>query len=214
MTKPAEFPGYRECDKIPGVDVAAYAEIVLDPENPTGIALDSTWGYNRLDLESIVKAGETVTHLELAPTNNPTVLRYHREDGEIDCVTGDELSRITSMRLLKDVAQGTAPSDGVVYMYNGTTNLFEVYDLKTVLGDLNILIGRIQAQITAIDGRLTTVEEKLVPPADAPNDVSLVFGNINHYSDKDYTGSNTLNKNHGLYTHTLATDVLDDLASS
>ena len=158
MTKPAEFPGYRECDKIPGVDVAAYAEIALDPENPTGIALDSTWGYNRLDLESIVKAGETVTHLELAPTNNPTVLRYSKEDGGIDCVPGDELSRIISMQLLKDVDQSQPIINGAAYIYNETTGKFEPFEIVSAIGDINALINRLQAQITALGNRITDIE--------------------------------------------------------
>ena len=212
-TIPASFPGYEPCDKLPGAYVDAYADVKLDPENPTGIILDTTWGEVKLDLKTIVKAGETVTHLELAPETDPTVIRYKNEAGDYECITGDELSRIVSMSLLKDVSQTTAPSDGDVYVYNGVTNLFEPFDLKTALGDLSTLIGRLQAQITALDNRLTVVENKLTPPADAPNDVKVCFGNINHISDKDYTGSNTLNKSHGLYTHTLATDVLDDRGS-
>lgn len=221
MTDLVKLPGYEPCEKIDPCEVNAYVSLKLDPENPTGVILDSSWGEVPVDLKSIVKAGETITRLELAPENNPTVVRYFREDGGIDCITGDDLSRIISMKLLKDVDQSTVPMDGDVYQYDGTTNLFEPFDLKTALSDINTFIGRLQQsivnlqnQITAIDGRVTAIETKLTPPADAPSGVGVVFGNINVYGDKDYTGSNTLNKNHGLYTHTLATDMLDDLVAS
>lgn len=214
MTDPVSFKGYEPCEKIDPCDVNAYVSLRLDPENPTGVIIDSSWGEVPVDLKSIVKAGETITHLELAPEGNETVVRYFREDGGIDCITGDELSRIISLQLLKDVSQTNTPSDGDVYIYNGTTNLFEPFDLNTALGDLATTINRLNQEITNLKARVTTIETKLTPPTDAPNDVKVVFGNINEYADASYTGSNTLNKNHGLYTHTLATDTLDDIVSS
>lgn len=213
-TIPGAFVGYEPCDRIPGAYIDAYTDIKLDPENPTGIILDTTWGEAKLDLKTIVKAGETITHLELAPDTNPTVIRYKNEAGDYECISGDELSRIISLQLLKDVDQTTPPANGDCYVYNATTGLFETFPLSTTLGDLNTLINRLQAQITALSARVSILEEKLTPPVDAPEGVKVAFGNINVISDKDYTGSNTLNKNHGLYTHTLATDVLDDLVAS
>lgn len=213
-TIPAAFPGFEACDKLPGAYVDAYAEVKLDPENPTGIILDTTWGEVKLDLKTVVKAGETVTHLELAPESNPTVIRYKNEAGDYECISGDELSRIISMQLLKDVSQTTPPSDGDVYVYNGVTNLFEPFDLKTALGDLTTLLNRFNQELTNIKNRLTALETKLTPPADAPDDVAVCFSNINHLSDVNYTGSNTLDKSHGIYSHTLSEDRLDDLVSS
>lgn len=205
MTKPAEFPGYRECDKIPGVDVAAYADIVLDPENPTGIALDSTWGYNRLDLESVVKAGETVTHLELAPTNNPTVLRYFKEDGGIDCIPGDELSRIISMQLLKDVDQTQPIQNGAAYVYNETTGKFEPFEIVSALGDINTVINRLSTRITNLENRLSDIEA-IIPFWPSDKTMKLARGTINLYSD--YT--NTNDKTDGLFTHDKSVDKTND----
>ena len=79
MVCPADFPGYEKCEKIDPCAVDAYVSLSLDPENPTGVILDSSWGTQRLDLESIVKAGETITHMELVPEDNPTAIRYTRE---------------------------------------------------------------------------------------------------------------------------------------
>lgn len=205
-TLPASFPGYQECDKLDPKWIDAYVEIKLDPENPTGIILDSSWGEIKLDLLSIVKAGETITHLELAPEDDPTVIRYINEAGDYECITGDELSRIISLHLLKDIDQSKTLENGDVYVYNSSTHLFEPYDVLTAVTNLNTYLGRLEAEITNIKNRLTTIEGKLTPPADAPNDVKVAFGNINVYSDV----SNTDLKTSGLYTHTLATDVTND----
>lgn len=204
-TCPADFPGYEKCEKIDPCEVDAYVSLDLDPENPTGVILDSSWGTVRVDLESIVKAGETITHMELVPENNPTAIRYTRESGEVDCITGDELSRIISMQLLKDVDQTTPPSDGDVYMYNGQTNLFETYDLKSVAGDLNIYLGRLEQEITNIKNRLTDIENLIY---NYPEDkvTKIPRGDINLYSD--YTNTNS--KAHGFFTHDPATDVAND----
>jgi len=225
-TCPADFPGYEKCEKIDACEVDAYVSLDLDPENPTGVILDSSWGTVRVDLESIVKAGETITHMELVPENNPTAIRYTRESGEVDCITGDELSRIVSMHLLKDVDQTTPPSDGIVYMYNGNTNLFENYDLKTVIGGINATILQIQGtlvnlqnQITAIGNRVTTLENKVTTLETKVSDIEgLIYnypadkttkiprGDINLYSD--YTNTNS--KAHGFFTHNPNTDVAND----
>ena len=204
-TLPASFPGYQECDKLDPKWVDAYVEIKLDPENPTGIILDSSWGEFKLDLMSIVKAGETVTHLELAPSDNPTVIRYTNEHGEYECITGDELSRIVSLHLLKDVDQTTPPSDGITYVYNGTTNLFEPYDIKTAITNLNTYLGRLEAEITSIKNRLTDIENLIY---NYPQDkvTKIPRGDINLYSD--YTNSNS--KAHGFFTHDPNTDVAND----
>lgn len=205
MTKPAEFPGYRECDKIPGVDVAAYAEIVLDPENPTVIALDSTWGYNRLDLENVVKAGETVTHLELAPTNNPTVLRYKNESGEYDCVAGDDLSHIISMQLLKDVDQTQPIQNGATYVYNENTGKFEPFEIVSTVASINVALNRLNTEITAIKNRISDIES-LIYNYPADKTTKIPRGDVNLYSD--YTNTNS--KAHGFFTHDPNTDAAND----
>lgn len=204
-TCPSEYPGYDECEKIDALDVAAYFDLSLDPENPTGIIFESSWGEIKLDLKSIVKAGETITHLELAPEDNPTVIRYQNEAGDYECITGDELSRIISLHLLKDVDQTTPPSDGITYVYNGTTNLFEPYDIKTAITNLNTYLGRLEAEITSIKNRLTDIENLIY---NYPQDkvTKIPRGDINLYSD--YTNTNS--KDHGFFTHDPNTDVAND----
>ena len=120
------------------------------------------------------------------------------------------------MRYLKDVDQSTAPSDGIVYMFNNQTGMFEPYDLKTTIGNINTAITNINAAINNLKNRVSILEEKLTPPAGAPDNVRVVFGNINDYSDPNVVISEgsgtvtTLDKTHGLYSHALASNAYGD----
>ena len=216
MSTIADFNRIEDCDKIDPLCIDAYTDFDYDPENETGICLHTPWGGNCLDLTNIVKNAETCTTLYLSPEGDPNCLVYEPECGDNICIHGDDLSRIISMQYLKDVSQETPPSDGIVYMYNGETKLFEAYDLKTVISNLNIPIQDIEAAITNLQNRVIALELKLTPPSDAPDDVKVVFGNINEYSDPNVVISEgsgtvtTLDKTHGLYTHTLASNAYGD----
>lgn len=206
MVTPITSLKRKECELIPGVRVAAYTDIRLDPDNPTGIILDTTWGETHLDIRGIVKNGETVTRLYLAPEEAPTVLKYEREDGQIDCITGDELSRIVSLQLLKDVDQATPPSDGIVYQYDESTQLFEPFDLKTFVTNTNLAIGRLQAAVTSLTNRLNDIE-RAIYGWDNDKNTPIARGNINAYGDITNNNSHA----HGIFTHDPSTDVVDDL---
>lgn len=216
MSTIADFNRIDDCNKIDPLCIDAYTDFELDPDNDTGLCLHTPWGGECLDLESIVKAGETLTTLYLSPEEDPNCLVYEPERGDNICIHGDDLSRIISMRYLKDVDQTTSPSDGIVYMYNSQTKLFEPYDLKTAITNINNAISNITQTIANHESRLQTIEQKLTPPADAPDNVKVVFGNINDYSDPNVVineGSGTvttLDKTHGLYTHTLASNAYGD----
>ena len=216
-----QFNSKDKCEKIQACDVNADVTIYLDPENPTGVILDSSWGIVKLDLRSIVKAGETVTRLELAPDTNPTAIRFIREDGEYDCITGDEISRMVSLTLLKDVDQSTAVADGDVYIYDGPHNVFEPFDLGTFVSDTETIIGRLQARIETLENkvadledavadhetRITNLETAVAKPEGIPSTARLVYGNINLISDN--TNNNV--RTSGFFTHSVLTDVENDL---
>lgn len=217
MTTPIESFNRKECELIPGVKVNAYTDLYLDPENPTGIILDTTWGLSKVDLKSVVKAGETITHLYLAPEDNPEGLCYEKEDGTTDYIPGDELSRIISMRLLKDVDQSKTMTGGNVYMFNSTTNMFEPYPLQTFVNNTNQhltnidnSITNLQNQITALGTRVTNLEARMTAVENRISDIEgLIYNypadkttkipraNINIISD--YT--NTDNRNWGVFSH-------------
>ena len=232
MSTIADFNRIEDCDKIDPLCIDAYVDFELDPDSDTGLCLHTPWGGECLDLTRIVKAAETCTTLYLSPEENPNCLVYEPEEkcGDNICIHGDDLSRIISMQYLKDVSQETAPSNGIVYMYNSQTKLFEPFDLATALSNINTQINNINSAINnhqnRLDAhedlivnhgnRLNIIEEKLTPPADAPVNVKVVFGNINDYSDPNVVineGSGTvtsLDKTHGLYTHTLASNAYGD----
>ena len=206
------------CNKIDPLCINAYTDFELDPDNPAGLCLHTPWGGDCLDLTSIVKAAETCTTLYLSPDENPNCLVYEPEEkcGDNICIHGDDLSRIISMTKLKDVDQSTSPSDGSVYMYNGQTGMFEPFDLKTFVTNTNNAIQNINQTLNNHEGRLRTIEAMLTPPAGAPDNVRVVFGNINDYSDPNVVISEgsgtvtTLDKTHGLYSHALASNAYGD----
>ena len=218
MSTIADINRIEDCDKIDPLCIDAYVDFDFDPDSDTGICLHTPWGGNCLDLTEIVKNAESCTTLYLSPDDNPNCLIYVPEEkcGDNICIHGDDLSRIISMRYLKDVTQATPPSDGIVYMYNGQTNLFEPFDLKTALSGASTLIENMGSTINNLRNRIVTLENKLTPPADAPENVKVVFGNINEYSDPNVVISEgsgtvtTLDKTHGLYTHTLASNAYGD----
>lgn len=121
MTSVDEFPNTNPCCKIDAWDVDAYFDLQLTPADSTILTLDNSWGPTSVDLAPAIKAGETITHLLLTDS----ALQYNREDygrdgaenGGVDCINGDNLSKIISMKYLKDVG-GNAPTGGDVYMFN------------------------------------------------------------------------------------------------
>lgn len=217
MSTISDFNQIDDCDKIDPGCIDAYHEFTYNQdEAPTTLCDKSSWGGGCIDLTPIVKAAETLTTLYLSPEENPNCLVYEPERGDNICIHGDDLSRIISMRYLKDVDQSTPPSDGIVYMYNSETGLFEPYDLKTTIQNIHIRLQNIEQTLANHESRLQVIEEKLTPPADAPSNVRVVFGNINDYSDPNVVineGSGTvssLDKTHGLYTHLLANNAYGD----
>jgi hypothetical protein len=212
MTNIDEF--YRkECQKIDANCIDAYVDYHLDEENPTNLCVETSWGGDCLDLTPIVKAAETVTTLHLSPEEDPNCLVYEREDGQSDCITGDELSRIISMTKLKDVDQGTAPVNGDVYIYrNGK---FYTFNLQQYIDDTAQAISNINAAITQIRNQIAPIINRWQLPNQVPDDAKIMLGNINLYSDTgaviNSSGTATsLDKSHGIYGHDLNTDKAQD----
>lgn len=208
MTNIDEFY-HKDCEKIDANCVNAYVDYHLDEENPAGLCVNTSWGGDCLDLTSIVKAAETVTSLELTPTENPTCLTFNREDGQADCIHGDDLSRIISMTKLKDVDQTTAPVNGDVYIYkNGK---FYTFNLQQYMDDTANTINNMQAAIRQLQVLLNYWQV----PEGLPANAKIMLGNINLYSDTNAAiNSNgtvqSLNKNNGIYGHDLDIDRAQD----
>lgn len=212
MTNIDEF-NHESCNKIDSNCVNAYVDFHLDPENPAGLCVETSWGGECLDLTSIVKAAETVTSLELSPADDPSCLVFSREDGQADCIEGDDLSRIISMTLLKDVDQETPPSNGDVYMYNN--GKWYAFDLQTFITNTNNTISNMQAAITQIQNQIAPIVARWQLPDGVPNNAKIMLGNINLYSDTGAVISSagvatTLDKTHGIYGHSLNTDIAQD----
>lgn len=192
----------KECNKLDARCVNAYLELKLDEENPVNLILNSPWEQTSVDLTDAVKAAETVTHLFLTPDcGEPLSLQYNPERGDPDCITGDALSRIISLHLLKDVDQDTPPVNGDVYIYrDGKFYAFNLTQALTDLGDsFNDIINQLRQ-------RIVNLESTLVRPQGIPENTKVVWGNINLISD--YTDSD--NRDWGLYTHNKDNNIAND----
>ncbi len=192
----------KECNKIDARCVNAYLELKLDEENPVNLILNSPWEQTSVDLTDAVKAAETVTHLFLTPDcGEPLSLQYNPERGDPDCITGDALSRIISLHLLKDVDQNTPPVNGDVYIYRD--GKFYAFNLTQALTDLGDSFNDILNQLRQ---RIVNLETMLVRPQGIPENTKIVWGNINLISD--YTDSD--NRDWGLYTHNKDNNIAND----
>lgn len=180
MTNITEFNTV-PCPKINALDVDAFLGLSLDPLSPTTLNLESSWGVTGLDLTPAIKAGETITHLFLTPSENPNALQFNREDygvagapaNGIDCITGVELGSIIPMGALKDVDSTMAMMDGGVYMYDQSITRFQPFNLQSFIDNTNDtlqaltgatggtagnLLG-LQSQVTNLDNRVTNLEQ-------------------------------------------------------
>lgn len=239
MTTPIEEFNTNPCEKIPGREVAAYFDLWLDDLVNTDLHWDCTWGEGTVDLTPAIKAGETVTNLEISNDDDdiPTYLRFNREDEGADCIHGADLSRIIYLQHLKDVSQASAPRDGDVYQFNRETNLFEPFALKSFVvsitnrvtqaehnintnqGDINTLkedmrvakidIANLKDRMRAVEDRLDAIEA-IIPFWPADKTMMLVRGTINAYADVSNSGSKT----DGLFTHDKNTNKRNDLMFS
>lgn len=201
------------CNKIDANCINAYVDFHKNKENPTGICLETSWGSECLDLLDIIKAGETVTTLKLEPEDDPTCLVFHREDGQADCIHGDDLSRIISLIKLKDIDQSKAPENGDVYMYRD--GKFYTFNLQQFVDNTNILIGNINATLEQIRNQIRPIVNRFREFEGVPDDAKIVLGNINLYSDVNANINSdgtiaSLDKTSGLYGHNLNEDRTED----
>lgn len=185
-----------DCERIDSDCIDAYVDFHYDPDNKTGICVDSSWGGACLDLTDIVKEAETCTSLYLSPADNPNCLVY---EGECDtyCIDGDDLSRIISLTKLKDVDQNTAPQNGDVLIYK---------DGKWYPFNLSEFVDNVNNKFDNLNALTQQLINKLTPPADAPDNAKVMFGNINLVSDH----TNSDNKDWGIFSHELSKEIPND----
>lgn len=207
MTSTIEDFGYKDCGKIDGRCVKAYINLSLDENDPTKLILDSTWNdHDTIDLTPAIKAGETMTYVDLTPEDNPECFRYIGEDGQPQCISGDNFSRIIKMEKLRDVDQTQQIADGDCYVYNSRTGMFEPYSITNAISALSQRVAELEESNSQLRASIRAINLKLTPPVGTPANASVVFGNINLYSDADNQNS----KDWGLYTHELNNDIKND----
>lgn len=202
-----DYYNHNECEKIDADCINAYATHYLNPENDCELILETSWGKVPVDLTPAVKCGETCTELMLWPDEcaEPTMLKYIGECATY-CIDGDDLSRIISMTKLKDVDQTDTPTNGDVLIYdNGEWKYFDLQGfMDRVSGD----ISNLQNTIANLTNRIRALEVTLQRPEGIPITSRVVWGNdINLYGDQTNTDDHT----HGFFTHSINTNVTNDL---
>lgn len=215
MSTIADFNKIDDCDKIDPLCIDAFSEVTLDEEGV--LCVETSWGKQCVELAPVVKAFESCTTLYLSPEEDPNCLVYEKEErcGDNDCIHGDDLSRIISLTKLKDVTQETPPANGDTYIFNSETNLFEPYPLVETVQAIQTAVQNIQQTLINHGNRIQIIEDAIRPPEGAPDNARIVHGTINIYGDAnaviDNSGNATsLNKNYGLYSHSLNTNVNND----
>lgn len=162
MTDPNDFY-HKPCEKLSGGCVDAFVELIADPTTPSNLGVSSSWGTNYIDMELIVKASETVTHISLTDT----ALQYDNESGEVDCINGDNLSSIISMRLLKDVDQTATLGVGMAYVWNGTKFTPQIVggggdgSLTSRVSQLETSVSLLQTSNTQLTQEVTALQQSL-----------------------------------------------------
>lgn len=157
------------CPKIDPLDINAYFNLGLDPIDTGLLKLETSWGCTSVDLTGVLNGNETITHLFLSPADNPTALQYNREDygkegapnGGVDCIEGDALSRIISMRYLKDVSQTEPIEDGYVYMWNNNIQLFVPFNLQDFVTQTNNTLNLHTSQITTLQSTVQAIQQEI-----------------------------------------------------
>lgn len=215
MSTIADFNKIDDCDKLDPLCIDAFSEVTLDEEGV--LCVETSWDKQCVELEPVVKAFESCTTLYLSPEEDPNCLVYEKEErcGDNDCIHGDDLSRIISLTKLKDVTQEASPANGDTYIFNSETNLFEPYPLVETVQAIQTAVQNIQQTLINHGNRIQIIEDAIRPPEGAPDNARIVHGTINIYGDAnaviDNSGNATsLNKNYGLYSHSLNTNVNND----
>lgn len=202
-----DYYNHSECEKIDADCINAYAELYLNNENDCELILETSWGKVPIDLTPAVKCGETCTELKLWPDDcaEPTMLKYIGECTTY-CIDGDDLSRIILMTKLKDVDQDDSPSDGDVLIYDDGE--WKYFDLQGFINETSGDIHNLEQTINNLTSRIRALELILQRPEGIPNTSRVVWGNdINLYGDQ----SNTDDHTHGFFTHSINTNVTNDL---
>lgn len=188
---------YNPCCKIDAADIDAWFGLYLDEDNLSHLWYDTPWGKDYVDLKPALEAAMVAGKLELYPEQNPNSLRYVKGSA-YDEILGEDLSRIVWMRHLKDVEQGEKLTDGDVYMYDATTELFRAFNLTSVLNAFDSRINDLDARVSALEinyqsfnsllegiestladfeARIKTLEEGgIIPPSPGPEPEITPYG--------------------------------------
>lgn len=177
---------HKPCEKLSAACVDAFTTLIYDETDEYNLGLSTSWGESFIDMRPIVKGAETVTHLSLTDTS----LQYDKENGEIDCISGEALAGIIHMQDLADVNKSVALQVGMAYVWDGKQFTPQTVGggggssaLEARVAQLETSVALLQnsnteltqelttatQNITDLQRRVTALEEKLTEEGYGPN---------------------------------------------
>lgn len=218
MTTKDEFNSL-ECEKIDALDVDAYIDGRIDGGK---ITIVTPWGEATFNIEPIIAAFETVTHVKLVEGEDTGYIDYENENGEHECIDGAELARFIPLKQLRDMADGNDWRTGYAPVWDETAGKFVARYVNTE-GSMDSRVTALENKVTVLQTTLQSTQESLntalstinslrtrvdaletltAKPEGIDPDATLTWGNVNVYTNTDQST--------GAYTHDPATSVTGD----
>lgn len=138
------------------------------PDAPTSVQLVDSIGNQIFDLLPIIQAGETDTSIALLTDTRR--IRYYpeiwtRTDGAEGCyydICIPDIAALIDLNELRNVVTPTTFKNGDTLVYNTTTQQYEMFNLYDALQDLQDQIDEGRGDTSAIEQRVTTLENKIL----------------------------------------------------
>lgn len=137
-------------------------------DSPTSVQLVDSIGNQIFDMLPIIQAGETDTSIELITDTRR--IRYYpekwtRTEGREGCyydICIPDIAALIDVNELRNVESPVTLATGDILMYNATTQQYEMFNLNTVLGDINQQFTTVGDDITSLKNRVTILENKIL----------------------------------------------------
>ena len=129
-------------------------------DSPTSIQLVDSFGSQPLDLLPVIQSAETDTSIALLPELER--IRYYpeeytRTEGTKGCyydICISDIAALIDLNSLRNV-ESVDPSTGETIMYNGATQMYEMYDLAGNLAAINTRIDNLTTRVENIENAIS-----------------------------------------------------------
>lgn len=138
------------------------------PDAPTSVQLVDSIGNQVFDLLPIIQAGETDTSIALLADTRR--IRYYpevwtRTEGAEGCyydICIPDIAALIDLNELRNIEVPDILATGETIVYNATTQQYEMFNLYDALQDLQDQIDAGGGDVSALERRVTTLENKIL----------------------------------------------------